>query len=76
MPSLKSSTLMDESYRSLLQEKAAEGDHLFLLQELLAVIHRDGGQYTLLTGLPTSVEDAMKVVIDLRTELRSLKRNG
>lgn len=74
MPTLKSSTLIDETYRSLLREKAAEGDHLFLLNELLAVIHRDGGHYTLLAGLPASVEDAMGVFYDLRTQLRALKR--
>lgn len=73
MPTMKSSTL-SEDYRSLLKEKAAEGDYLFLLKELLAVIHRDGGQYTLLTGLTTSFEDAVNNVINTRVELRTLKR--
>lgn len=70
MPSMKSSSLIEEPYKKLLQEKAAEGDHLFLLTELLAVIHRDGGQYTVLVGLPLSVEDAMCTVLDLRSQLR------
>lgn len=70
MPNIKSSSLIDEGYRQLLHQKAAEGDYLSLLTELLSVIHRDGGQYTILAGLPTSVEDAMKVVLDLRSQIR------
>jgi hypothetical protein len=70
MPSFKSSSLIDEQYRQLIHQKAAEGDHLSLLTELLSLIHRDGGQYTVLVGLPASVEDAMKVVLDLRSQLR------
>lgn len=35
------------------------------LMDLLAVIHRDGGQYTAQHGLQKSWEDAMKKVSDL-----------
>ena len=36
-------------------------DHLF---NLLAVIHRDGGSYTIMKGLDKSVKDAMKIAED------------
>lgn len=71
MPTMKSSTLIEPTYKALLQKLAAEGDYLSLLNELLAVIHRDGGHYTILVGVPASVEDAMGVFYDLRSQLQS-----
>jgi hypothetical protein len=56
-----------------LEKKAAEGDYLFLLKELLAVCHRDGGQYTELAGLAASVEDAIESVSGTRVELYELR---
>lgn len=41
---------------------AAVPDHAHMLQELLAVIHRDGGHYTVAHGIAKSVEDAKAVV--------------
>ncbi len=51
-----------------------DGDFKALLQELLAVIHRDGGQYTVLTGYAVSVEDAITRITDLRIEVANLFR--
>lgn len=33
-----------------------------MLDELLSLIHRDGGQYTLIAGVRTSFEDAKKKI--------------
>lgn len=74
MPTSKSLTSSDEAQLLLYREKAAEGDHLFLLKELLAICHGDGGQYTELVGLEYSVLDAEIRVSDERVELRQLKR--
>lgn len=81
MPNTKLSTSNEETKHALFERKAAEGDYLFLLKELLAIIHRDGGQYTVLSGLATSVEDATHAVVSTRRLLREaqqreLKRNG
>lgn len=43
-----------------------------LLEELLAEIHRDGGQFTKLAGLMTSLEEGHKKVINMRKKLTSL----
>ena len=72
MPSSKLSTSIDQTYKAILREKAAEGAYQFLLDELLAVIHRDGGHYTVLTGHDVSVADAMDLVLRLRHENREL----
>jgi hypothetical protein len=42
------------------------------LDQLLAVIHRDGGQYTVLAGYADSVEDAMSRYHILRRKKESL----
>ena len=70
MPSSKSLTSIEPEYRSLIEQRAAEGDHLFLLLELLSIIHRDGGQYTKLAGLGVSVTDAITQVLTTRRLLR------
>ena len=43
------------------------------LQNLLAVIHRDGGHYTAEHGLEKSVQDAMRLVPELRAERDELR---
>lgn len=43
-----------------------------LLLELLAVIHRDGGQYTTLAGLMTSLQTAHNSVNELRRKNAAL----
>ena len=73
MPTSKSSILTEDDYSQLLKEKATEGDHLYLLIELLSVIHRDGGQFTLLAGLATSVEEAMAEVRKLHRKPRVIR---
>ena len=39
------------------------------LRNLLAVIHRDGGHHTEKVGLEVSISDAMKIVVELRSDL-------
>lgn len=56
-----------------IRKLAAEGDHLSLLRDLLAVIHRDGGHYTELAGLDYSVIDAMSAFYDLLEANASLR---
>lgn len=41
-----------------------------MLDELLAVIHRDGGQYTVLAGYEVSVGDAKYAIEDVREKFR------
>lgn len=76
MPTSKSSTskvdAQQEARRQQVLQLAAEGDHRTLLYELLAVIHRDGGQYTQLVGLTESFLDAEKEVVNARRKLTSL----
>ena len=77
MPTSKSSTSSDDFQRAIFEKKAAEGDYLFLLNELLAVCHRDGGHYTALAGHAVSVQDAMRLIPELfsaRTELARSRR--
>jgi hypothetical protein len=67
MQSTKSSTLSEPE----------PVDYKAWLDDLLAVIHRDGGQYTILTGYLISLKDAHSKIFALRTELLNLKgRNG
>lgn len=47
--------------------------HSVLLFHLLSFIHRDTGQYTVLAGYGTSVDEAIKVLGEERQELRQLK---
>jgi hypothetical protein len=44
-----------------------------MLNELLAVIHRDGGQYTTLAGLATSLETASYTVTELYRKNAALR---
>ena len=46
---------------------------LRLLQNLLAVIHGDGGHHTEWVGIPLSVEHATARIYDLRKQLDLLK---
>lgn len=64
MPTSKSSTLSREE----LELRST------LLSNLLSFIHRDSGQYTLLAGYQTSVDEAMKVIGSDRNELSALRR--
>ncbi|HVI72778.1 MAG TPA: hypothetical protein VM656_14990 [Pyrinomonadaceae bacterium] len=75
MPTSKSSTLSEDApfYRAYLKQKEVAGDYKALLDQLLAYVHRDGGQYTQLTGYATSVEDGIDIVLKTREELRDLK---
>ncbi len=68
MLTTKSSTLSEKMIRDL----ADTGKHTELLYELLAVIHRDGGQYTILTGVAISTIDAIYAVEDTRRKYFAL----
>lgn len=62
-PTSKSSTLSNDDYK-------------FLLEELLAEIHRDGGQFTKLAGLMVSLEEAHKKIVAMRKKITSLMYGG
>lgn len=60
MRSSKSSTLTDtRPIRPQYMHWAAQQDYRSMLNELLSIIHRDGGQYTALAGYAVSLEDAV-----------------
>lgn len=74
MLSSLSSTLNSRSFLNRFVEARVEReDYKDLLLNLLAVIHRDGGQYTTLTGLTTSVVDALCMVDALHRDTAALK---
>lgn len=50
-----------------------QDDHKLLLDQLLAVLHRDGGQYTALAGYAVAVIDAMNNYYNLREEVERLR---
>jgi hypothetical protein len=72
MPNSKPSTSTDDIYHDFLEQLVKTEDYKAILNELLAVIHRDGGHYTLLAGFVASVEDAMHIVQELRADNRWL----
>ena len=41
----------------------------FMLNNLLAIIHGDGGQYISKHGIEKAFEDAKQVIADMRTKL-------
>ena len=45
-----------------------------LLRDLLAVIHRDGGQYTALHGLKKAADDAAAAFLSMRGSLELLEK--
>jgi len=73
-PTSKSSTSIDGNYQKLIQQLVASEDWRALLIELLAVAHRDGGQYTQLAGVAVSMEDAINRLNYERQELAKLRR--
>lgn len=74
MPTSKSSTSNNSLHTVLLQQMVADGDYRALLVELLAHVHRDGGQYTQLAGFAVSVQDAIFQVNELRSINSVLER--
>lgn len=72
MPTTKLSTSINPLHKLLLETMVSEGDYKALLNELLAVIHRDGGQYTELAGFAVSVEEAIVRVTEMRMEIQNL----
>lgn len=74
MPSLPSSTPSDRDFMArFIKSLVEQGDHTEILLNLLAVIHRDGGHYTQLTGLETSAIDAFRIVPALYADNAALK---
>lgn len=53
-------------------EWAAKEDYKAMLDELLAICHLDGGQYTLLAGYAVSLTDAATKVVSARKQLAEL----
>lgn len=81
MPTSKSLISNNPLRRLFIDQCVEGGDYKQLLIELLAVVHRDGGQYTQLAGFATSVEDAIARVEEMRMEITNLfnarkKKNG
>ena len=67
MPTSKSSISSERKLRRQhLQRLADDLNYKALLGELLAVLHRDGSQYTTLAGYVASIEDAEHNYYDLR----------
>jgi 23S rRNA G2069 N7-methylase RlmK/C1962 C5-methylase RlmI len=73
MPTSKLSTLSSDPPTYALAKMVETEDYKGLLDHLLAVIHRDGGHYTVLTGYGVSMVDAMGIVVNTRLDLRDLK---
>lgn len=74
MPSLPSSTLSNpDLLTSLVQKRVDNGDYVNLLDCLLAVCHRDDGQYTTLVGWTCSIVDALRMVEALHKDNAALK---
>ena len=74
MPNSPSSTLNSPDFLGrVVASKVIAKDHEWLLLNLLAVAHRDGGQYTELAGLATSVVDALRIVDALHKDNAALK---
>lgn len=73
MPIIKSSISSEDAANIKI---AVEDDNFkWLLTHILADIHQDGGQYTTLAGLEASVADALCLLMEMRSELRALRRS-
>lgn len=64
---------LGDDYKRLIDDLVEEGNYEALLKELLAVVHRDGGHYTILCGLSVSVLDGIVAVQDLIYKNREMK---
>jgi hypothetical protein len=64
---------LGDDYKRLIDDLVEEEDYEKLLKELLAVVHRDGGHYTILCGLSVSVLDGIIAVQDLIYKNREMK---
>lgn len=73
MPSSKSLTSSRSDYGRAVAHCVKNEDYEALLLDLLATVHRDGGQYTTLTGLCVSFLDAKAEVEDLYRRNASLE---
>ncbi len=74
MPTSKSSTSNSPQYGALLRQLVANEDYKSLLDQTLAVLHRDGGHYTALAGYAVAIEDALTNYHEMRRELEELRR--
>lgn len=74
MPNSRSSTSnKPDALTAIIDKAVSKGDLVTLLHSLLAVCHRDGGQYTELAGLTVSVVDALRIVEALHKDNAALK---
>lgn len=79
MPTSKSSTsnrdafaYSDDALRAQIDQWARDENYKELLTELLCRIHRDGGQFTTLSGYSVSTLEAINQVTNMRRKLTSL----
>lgn len=74
MPNSQSSTLSKaDELTAIVSRHVESGNYRVLLGSLLAVCHRDGGQYSELAGLTVSVVDALRIVEALHKDNAALK---
>lgn len=64
---------LGDDYKRLIDDLVEEGNYEALLKELLAVVHRDGGQYYTLCGPSVAVLDGIINVQDLFYKNREMK---
>ncbi len=72
MPTSKSLISNEEADRAEIERLAAANDYKALLDLVLAHVHRDGGQYTILAGYAASVELAIFSTADTRRKLAAV----
>jgi hypothetical protein len=63
---------LGDDYKDLIDMLVEDKNYEALLREVLAVVHRDGGHYTILCGLSASVLDAIVHVQDIRYHNREM----
>jgi hypothetical protein len=63
---------LGQDYHDLIEMLAEDKNYEALLREILAVVHRDSGQYTILAGIPCSVIDGIINVQDLLYKNREM----
>jgi len=70
--SLTSSEQANELRRKAYIKWSEEKNYEELLKDLLAEVHRDGGQYTILSGYAVSTFDAVEKLRSMRRKLTSM----
>jgi hypothetical protein len=63
---------LGDDYKDLIDMLVEDKNYEALLREVLAVVHRDNGQYTILAGISCSVIDGIINVQDLLYKNREM----